>query len=202
MHSEYWASWTHDLANLSLTNKVSDSYFPNEDFKASVRFRLPQLSPRIYHISNKPLSFMIQSGYWKEKKRKEKKPFLSLTQPNPRYRDFHYRFQSQCNCQITGYTKVHANPLHAIIIFILHMDSQNLLHYPRSSPILLPPRLMAGHCIFASWVCEPTTFLDWTYYIVHSENLSYNETAQLELHQTKLYSITYIYKFVIMSISD
>ena len=135
-------------------------------------------------------------------KRKEKKPFLSLTQTNPRYRDFHYRFQSQCNCQITAYTKVHANPLHAIIIFIHHMDSQNLLHYPRSSPILLPPRLMAGHCIFASWVCEPTTFLDWTYYIVHSENLSYNEIAQLELHQTKLYSITYIYKFVIMSISD
>lgn len=142
---------------------------------------------------------MIQSGYWKEKK---KKPFLSLTQTNPRYRDFHYRFQSQCNCQITGYTKVHANPLHTIIIFIHHMDSQHLLHYPRSSPILLPPRLMAVHCIFASWVCEPTTFLDWTYYTVHSENLSYNEIAQLELHQTKLYSITYIYKFVIMSISD
>ena len=169
MHSEYWASWTHDLANLSLTSKVSDSYFPNEDFKASVQFRLPQLSPRIYHINNKPLSFMIQSDYWKEKK---KIPFLSLTQTNPRYRDFHYRFQSQCYCQITGYTKVHANPLHAIIIFIHHMDSQHLLHYPRGSPILLPPRLMAGHCIFASWVCEPTTFLDWTYCTVHSENLS------------------------------
>lgn len=93
---------------LSLTSKVSDSYFPNEDFKASVQFRLPQLSPRIYHISNKP--FVLHDPKWLLK-RKEKKPFLSLTQTNPRYRDFHYRFQSQCNCQITEYTKVHANPM-------------------------------------------------------------------------------------------
>ena len=47
---------------------------PNEDFKASVQYRLPQLSPRIYHISNKPLSFMIQSGYWKEKKKSPSYP--------------------------------------------------------------------------------------------------------------------------------
>lgn len=58
----------------------------------------------------------------------EKKKNLLIPNPNQsispwqqRYRDFHYRFQPQCNCQITGYTKVHANPLHAIIIFIHHM---------------------------------------------------------------------------------
>lgn len=46
-------------------------------FKASMHFRLPQLSPRIYHISNKPLSLMIQSGDWKKKK-----PFLTQTNPS------------------------------------------------------------------------------------------------------------------------